>query len=45
MTGLWKGWLPNCQRAAMVSIGGIYGSHDAVVLLAVMCINVQCRDE
>ena len=28
--GLWKGWLPNCQRAAMVSIGGIHRSHDHV---------------
>ena len=26
--GLWKGWLPNCQRAAIVCLGG-----DCLVLL------------
>ena len=22
--GLWKGWAPNCQRAAIVCLGGMY---------------------
>ena len=22
--GLWKGWIPNCQRAAVVCLGGDY---------------------
>ena len=22
ITGLWKGWVPNCQRAAIVCLGG-----------------------
>lgn len=28
--GLWKGWLPNVQRAALVNLGGLYFiiSHD-----------------
>ena len=24
--GLWKGWVPNCQRAAVVCLGGEYNS-------------------
>lgn len=24
MKGLWKGWLPNVQRAALVNLGGFY---------------------
>jgi len=25
--GLWKGWVPNVQRAALVNLGGLFSDH------------------
>lgn len=37
--GLWKGWVPNCQRAAIVCLGGVFVCvHVYVMLSCCYCI-------
>lgn len=41
ITGLWKGWIPNCQRAAIVCLGGIYSVN--VYTYSMFSVNVLHR--
>ena len=46
--GLWKGWAPNCQRAALVCLGGGNIATAAVVIDPSICCYIvlfYCRPD